>query len=165
MTTWLGRMSSPQGEFPKRRKYGRRGRLVELLPADKVAVEYWRILLNDPCCYCGTAGPVLIDHITARARGGGESWENLTAACPRCNGSKLAQPWWRFVMRTRGGRSPDRPHAVLMTSAGQSTDRRALAGARHAREEQSRVRAEEHPLSLSTVDTTRGRRVARGGEG
>ncbi len=143
MTTWLERIAAPEGPFPRRRKYGRRGRLVEISSADKTAVEWRRILSADPCCYCGERKPIEVDHITAVARGGGHDWENLTAACHDCNGSKLAAPWWRLLMRRRRRSVPrraDRPQDIRRNVGGQSRDGLALAGARHAREEQSRVK-------------------------
>ena len=48
---------------------------------------------NHTCQYCGARSvPMTIDHILARKKGGGESWENLVAACVPCNthkGNKL----------------------------------------------------------------------------
>ncbi len=44
---------------------------------------------NHSCQYCGYTGDDLtIDHIIPRSRGGVDSWENLTAACMRCNVKK-----------------------------------------------------------------------------
>ena len=40
------------------------------------------------CCqYCG--GPAeTVDHVVPRSRGGAHTWENVVAACKRCNGRK-----------------------------------------------------------------------------
>jgi 5-methylcytosine-specific restriction endonuclease McrA len=48
------------------------------------------ILARDgKCAYCGTAvGPLTLDHILPRCRGGATSWENCVAACFRCNQRK-----------------------------------------------------------------------------
>jgi 5-methylcytosine-specific restriction endonuclease McrA len=49
---------------------------------------------RDPCAYCGVGPPwhgeriSFYDHIHARARGGSDSWWNMTAACYRCNMGK-----------------------------------------------------------------------------
>lgn len=44
---------------------------------------------NHICQYCGTTkGPITIDHIIPKVRGGGDSWENLTTACRTCNQKK-----------------------------------------------------------------------------
>lgn len=43
------------------------------------------------CQYCGTMPPrkdLTIDHVLARSRGGKTTWENVVAACERCNGRK-----------------------------------------------------------------------------
>lgn len=38
------------------------------------------------CQYCGYQGDQLsIDHVFPRSRGGGDTWENVTTACLRCN--------------------------------------------------------------------------------
>lgn len=39
------------------------------------------------CQYCGGDADS-IDHVVPRSRGGGEEWDNLVAACRRCNSSK-----------------------------------------------------------------------------
>ncbi len=39
------------------------------------------------CQYCG--GPAeTVDHVVPRSRGGGHSWENVVAACKKCNSRK-----------------------------------------------------------------------------
>lgn len=41
---------------------------------------------KNTCQYCNYKGDQLtLDHIIPRSRGGGDSWENLVAACVRCN--------------------------------------------------------------------------------
>lgn len=50
-------------------------------------LAYARILRCDPCCYCG-APCEAIDHIVPVHAGGPNRWENLTAACKRCNAAK-----------------------------------------------------------------------------
>jgi 5-methylcytosine-specific restriction endonuclease McrA len=39
------------------------------------------------CAYCGKAAHT-IDHVHPKSRGGADSWENLVAACLRCNNVK-----------------------------------------------------------------------------
>ncbi|NET35918.1 MAG: HNH endonuclease [Cyanothece sp. SIO1E1] len=44
---------------------------------------------NHACQYCGYSGETLtLDHVVPRSRGGGDSWENMVAACVRCNVKK-----------------------------------------------------------------------------
>jgi len=41
------------------------------------------------CQFCGTtAGPLTVDHVLPRSRGGQTSWENCVTACLRCNHRK-----------------------------------------------------------------------------
>ncbi len=41
---------------------------------------------NYTCQYCGhTAEQLTLDHVIPRSRGGNDSWENMVAACVRCN--------------------------------------------------------------------------------
>lgn len=44
---------------------------------------------NHRCAYCGRGDkPLTIDHIIPKSRGGEETWENLIAACTKCNNKK-----------------------------------------------------------------------------
>lgn len=44
---------------------------------------------NHQCQYCGSrTGPVTIDHVIPRDRGGQDTWENLVSACVTCNNKK-----------------------------------------------------------------------------
>ncbi len=40
------------------------------------------------CQYCGAHGDLTLDHILPKSRGGLDTWENLVAACIRCNNRK-----------------------------------------------------------------------------
>jgi 5-methylcytosine-specific restriction endonuclease McrA len=51
----------------------------------------------DPCAWCGGPGGT-IDHITARARGGTHSPDNLTGACAACNEAKGLWPLLVFML-------------------------------------------------------------------
>jgi 5-methylcytosine-specific restriction enzyme A len=44
---------------------------------------------NPQCVSCG-AQATEVDHITPKAKGGGDEWENLQALCKRCHSSKTA---------------------------------------------------------------------------
>lgn len=53
-------------------------------------------LVSEPCRYCGSAGPIEIDHIVPLSRGGKHEPENLAPACRSCNrskGAKLLSEW------------------------------------------------------------------------
>ena len=56
-------------------------------PQKRVAFTRFNLFLRDEfCCqYCGAKGDLTFDHVVPRARGGVTSWENVVAACARCN--------------------------------------------------------------------------------
>ena len=64
---------------------------------------------NHECGYCGKRADT-IDHVVPRALGGPNTWENVTAACGKCNRRKsnktLTQLGWKLE------RTPHRPAGV-----------------------------------------------------
>jgi 5-methylcytosine-specific restriction endonuclease McrA len=77
------------------------------LPEQGVKLNRRNLFARDRnrCQYCGRIFPtsdLSIDHVTPRAHGGGDSWENLVCACIRCNAKK-------------GGRTPDQAGMKLIT--------------------------------------------------
>lgn len=61
------------------------------IPYKKVELTRKNILRRDNhrCAYCGrTTPPLTVDHILPRSRSGSDTWENLVAACVRCNNRK-----------------------------------------------------------------------------
>ena len=56
-------------------------------PQRKVAFTRFNLFLRDEftCQYCGTSGDLTFDHVVPRASGGVTSWENVVAACSKCN--------------------------------------------------------------------------------
>ena len=56
-------------------------------PQKRVAFTRFNLFLRDEfsCQYCGEKGDLTFDHVVPRARGGITSWENVVAACGRCN--------------------------------------------------------------------------------
>jgi 5-methylcytosine-specific restriction endonuclease McrA len=58
---------------------------------------------NHTCQFCGDKeGPLTIDHVMPRSRGGATSWENCVAACLHCNHRK-------------GNKTPEEAHMRLYT--------------------------------------------------
>lgn len=55
------------------------------------------------CQYCGSRADLTIDHVHPRSRGGEDTWENLVAACQKCNNRK-------------GDRRPDEAGMILNTT-------------------------------------------------
>jgi 5-methylcytosine-specific restriction endonuclease McrA len=56
-------------------------------PQRQVAFTRFNLFLRDEfrCQYCGSRGDLTFDHVVPRAKGGITSWENVVAACGRCN--------------------------------------------------------------------------------
>jgi 5-methylcytosine-specific restriction endonuclease McrA len=59
----------------------------------RVALTKKNVLLRDNylCAYCAEPIPhhlATVDHVLPKARGGKSTWENLVAACQRCNNRK-----------------------------------------------------------------------------
>ncbi len=61
------------------------------IPYKKIILSRKNILRRDGhrCQYCGRGDvPLTLDHIQPRSKGGEDSWENLVAACVKCNNKK-----------------------------------------------------------------------------
>lgn len=50
--------------------------------------ERLKMILPAHCAYCGSTGPLSIDHVLPRARGGADESDNVVWACRSCNSSK-----------------------------------------------------------------------------
>jgi len=93
----------------------------------KVPLSRRGILARDEhtCQFCSaTAGPLTVDHVLPRSRGGRTSWENCVAACKRCNHRKGDRTPEEAGMRL--ARKPGRPHftrvAFVLMSEARSND-------------------------------------------
>ena len=62
------------------------------------AFGYAKIVLNDPCSYCG-APATSVDHIVPVNRMGDNDWMNLTGACASCNSRKQDKSLLSFLLR------------------------------------------------------------------
>jgi len=68
----------------------RLGRYIKA-PRKSVVLTRKNVLIRDgySCCYCGSRkGPMTVDHVVPRHRGGQDTWDNLVCACDRCNNKK-----------------------------------------------------------------------------
>jgi 5-methylcytosine-specific restriction endonuclease McrA len=67
----------------------RLSRFVRVPYPRRRALNRRAVFLRDDhtCQYCGGAAES-IDHVVPRSRGGEHTWENVVAACKRCNSSK-----------------------------------------------------------------------------
>ena len=66
-------------------------RIYIRVPFKKIVLSRKNILRRDhhKCQYCNrTDLPLTIDHIIPKSKGGDDSWENLVAACVKCNNKK-----------------------------------------------------------------------------
>jgi 5-methylcytosine-specific restriction endonuclease McrA len=60
------------------------------VPYRKVVLSKENIFRRDKhqCAYCDSRYHLTIDHVQPKSRGGRDTWENLVAACMRCNSRK-----------------------------------------------------------------------------
>jgi HNH endonuclease len=62
------------------------------------SVKLWsRVLLRDPCAYCGGLAWT-VDHVEPSAAGGRHDPENLVGACAPCNSGKSDTPLLSFLL-------------------------------------------------------------------
>ena len=86
-------------------------RYVRIPHTRSIPVSRRGVLRRDAhrCAYCGRAAST-IDHVQPRSRGGADSWENLVAACLRCNNLKSdrtpAEMGWQLRW------TPKAPHGI-----------------------------------------------------
>ena len=84
------------------------------VPFKRIVLSRKNVLRRDGhrCQYCGRNDvPLTVDHVIPKARGGDESWENLVAACVRCNNRKGDRTPVEALMHLH--RRPIRPNHVM----------------------------------------------------
>ena len=88
--------------YPKHRSPNRRG-----------------VLARDAhtCQYCGV-GAETVDHVVPRSRGGHHVWDNVVAACRRCNGVKRDRLLGETAMRLARPPGPPPPSTWIEVAAG-----------------------------------------------
>jgi len=87
-------------------------------PQKRVAFTRFNLFLRDEfCCqYCAARGDLTFDHVVPRARGGITCWENVVAACARCNLHKGSRSLRASGLSLR--RPPRRPSAEDLRNIG-----------------------------------------------
>jgi 5-methylcytosine-specific restriction endonuclease McrA len=87
-------------------------------PQKRVAFTRFNLFLRDEfaCQYCGDKGELTFDHVVPRSRGGKTAWENVVAACARCNLRKGSHSLKQAGMTLR--RRPRRPGAEELRNRG-----------------------------------------------
>ena len=86
--------------------------------------RYWSpnrrgVLARDAhrCQYCG-ADAETVDHVVPRSRGGRHTWDNVVAACRRCNGGKRDRLLGETTMRLARPPAPPPPSTWIEVAAG-----------------------------------------------
>jgi 5-methylcytosine-specific restriction endonuclease McrA len=87
-------------------------------PSRYPAFTRFNLFLRDEftCQYCGSRGEMTFDHVLPRSRGGRTVWENVVAACGRCNLRK-----GNLTVRQAGmtlNRLPRRPSSAELQNQG-----------------------------------------------
>jgi 5-methylcytosine-specific restriction endonuclease McrA len=97
---------------------------VELRPIVKHTVVRRVLFCRDNwrCAYCGRDGgprDLTVDHVKPLSRGGEHAWDNVVAACRRCNHRKGSRLPYEAGMYPRN--VPKRPDMVQVAWAGRLT--------------------------------------------
>ena len=87
-------------------------------PSRYPAFTRFNLFLRDEftCQYCGSKGEMTFDHVLPRSRGGRTAWDNVVAACGRCNLRK-----GNLTVRQAGmalHRLPQRPTSAELQNQG-----------------------------------------------
>jgi len=83
------------------------------IPFTEIILSRKNIIRRDShrCQYCGTTHPpITVDHVIPKAQGGPDTWDNLTAACIRCNNRKGDRTPEQAGMKLRS--KPRRPSHI-----------------------------------------------------
>jgi hypothetical protein len=67
----------------------------------KMGNGYKKVLMRDPCVYCG-AKPTGLDHIQPESKNGPNNWQNRAPACRTCDQAKGNQLLLHFLHRQTG---------------------------------------------------------------
>ncbi|MGE5480430.1 MAG: HNH endonuclease [Chloroflexota bacterium] len=84
------------------------------VPKRKIELSRKNIIKRDDfrCQYCGKKSPQLtVDHIIPKSRGGIDSWENLVAACIKCNNKKGSRTLEEAGLKLLS--KPKAPHYIM----------------------------------------------------
>ncbi|HNR69371.1 MAG TPA: HNH endonuclease [bacterium] len=84
------------------------------IPYKRVELTRRNILKRDGyrCQYCRTTqGPLTVDHVVPRTKGGTDTWENLVCACIHCNNRKGNRTPEQTNMKL--ARQPRRPNHLF----------------------------------------------------
>jgi 5-methylcytosine-specific restriction endonuclease McrA len=101
----------------------RLARYVRVPRERSVAVNRRTVFARDGqhCQYCGSAAES-IDHVVPRSRGGTHTWDNVVAACRRCNTHKEDRLPHEMGMVLRRQPAPPRQQVWLLAMCGGARD-------------------------------------------
>ena len=87
-------------------------------PQKRVAFTRFNLFLRDEfqCQYCGARGELTFDHVVPRAAGGVTSWQNVVAACAKCNLKKGSKSLHKAGLSLR--KPPRQPGAEELRNIG-----------------------------------------------
>ena len=87
-------------------------------PRKNVAFTRFNLFLRDGfCCqYCGSKGDLTFDHVVPRSSGGVTAWDNVVAACSKCNLKKGSKNLHGVGMKLK--RPPRKPSSEELRNAG-----------------------------------------------
>jgi 5-methylcytosine-specific restriction endonuclease McrA len=57
------------------------------------------VFSKNTCQYCGSTKHLTLDHVILRSKGGTHIWDNVVAACAKCNSTKGDSPAERLRQR------------------------------------------------------------------
>lgn len=77
---------------------------------DSLKFSYKRVILNDPCVYCGGPESNGRDHIWARSKGGKDNWRNRAPACHACDHWKGSKKLLVFLVTNQDRRDRAEGH-------------------------------------------------------
>lgn len=66
------------------------------------AFVYKKVLLKEPCVYCGASVAAGRDHIQPRHKGGKDNWTNRAPACRACDQAKGSRDLLMFLVKDKG---------------------------------------------------------------
>ncbi len=102
----------------------RLSRYVRIPHGSRLALNRRTVFARDgyKCQYCGGAAES-IDHVVPRSRGGAHEWENVVAACRRCNARKENRlPAEAGMLLAKAPAAPDTAVRLLASLAGIRAD-------------------------------------------
>lgn len=97
---WRARNPHRDKENNRQSRARRRAR-IKASEVDPFVSEYISVLKGDICSYCLNTYEEVEDHIVPLSKNGTHTWDNLTASCNKCNGSKFTRSLLHFLLESK----------------------------------------------------------------